>query len=75
MLREEGTDGRPLASACPGGGGRESGAVQFGARAYCVSNMLLLPLLVCSSYKVQIQIGKYLMILSMVLLRVQFFDK
>jgi len=36
---------------------------------------LLLPLLVCSDYGVQTQIGKNLMILSLVLLRVPFFDK
>jgi len=53
----------------------EPGVVRLGAMAYCVSDLLLLPLLVCSGYGVQTQIGKNLMILSLVLLRVPFFDK
>jgi hypothetical protein len=49
--------------------------VRLGARAYCVFDLLLLPMLVCLGYGVQTQIGKNLMILSLVLLRVPFFDK
>jgi hypothetical protein len=62
--------------ACPDGGRRRwvLCGLRLGRIAF-LTCLLLLPLLVCSGHRVLIQIGKYLMILSLFLLRVPFFDK